>query len=68
MPVSIQGFAMLILNYSFCDNNVRFLAIRIHMEKHTGTQAMPSSDFCQGIGASKIARLVCLQKKLLTLK
>jgi len=34
---------------------------------HTGTQAMPSSNFSQGIGALKIARLVCLQKKLLTL-
>jgi len=30
---------------------------------HTGIQAKPCSDFSQGIGALKIARLVCLQKK-----
>ena len=38
------------------------------MSIYTGTQAMPSSDFRQGIGALKVAQFVRLQKKLLSLK
>jgi len=37
------------------------------MTIQTGIQAMPPSDFSQGIGALNIARLVSLQKKMLSL-
>jgi len=52
-------------DYVFLDVDAGVYVFAIDCLKiiHTYIHSMPSSDFSQGIGALKIARLVCLQNK-----